>query len=242
MAQKYTTQFNLSHIHSFFSFQLTVIGRKMAAFPLDPRLSKCILASLDLKCSEEILTIVALLSVESIVYNPSDKREEARSIRRKFLSPEGDQITLLKIFRAHRHAKGSHEWCQEHFVNFRAMRTVLQIRKQLRDLCIKHNIPIISCGKDFTPVRRALAAGMFTNSAELQRDGAFFTIGQRQIVEIHPSSALFHTKPSYVIFNELVKTSKCYMRNICVVDPQWLVEACPRYFKQHKIQLKAVSS
>jgi hypothetical protein len=34
----------------------------------------------------------------------------------------------------------------------------------------------------------------------------------RQLVQIHPSSVLFNSKPSCVLFNELVKTSKTYMR------------------------------
>lgn len=37
---------------------LTKLGRKMAEFPLDPPVSKMLIASVDLGCSEEILTIV----------------------------------------------------------------------------------------------------------------------------------------------------------------------------------------
>ena len=37
---------------------LTRLGRKMAEFPLDPPVSKTLIASVDLGCSEEILTII----------------------------------------------------------------------------------------------------------------------------------------------------------------------------------------
>ena len=37
---------------------LTRLGRKMAEFPLDPPLGKMLIASVDLGCSEEILTII----------------------------------------------------------------------------------------------------------------------------------------------------------------------------------------
>ena len=43
--------------------ELTKLGRRMAEFPLDPMLSKTILASETYKCSAEILTIVSMLSV-----------------------------------------------------------------------------------------------------------------------------------------------------------------------------------
>jgi ATP-dependent RNA helicase DHX8/PRP22 len=42
---------------------LTRIGRKMAEFPLEPQLSKMLIISSQLGCSDEILTIVAMLSV-----------------------------------------------------------------------------------------------------------------------------------------------------------------------------------
>ena len=42
----------------------------MAEFPLDPKLSKMLLTSIDLGCSEEVLTIVSMLSVQNIFYRP----------------------------------------------------------------------------------------------------------------------------------------------------------------------------
>ena len=42
---------------------LTRLGRKMAEFPLEPNLSKMLLTSVDLGCSDEIVTITAMLSV-----------------------------------------------------------------------------------------------------------------------------------------------------------------------------------
>ncbi len=55
--------------------------------------------------SEDILTIVSILSGESILLNPSAKRQEAIAARKKFVSSEGDHITCLKIFRAFNAAK-----------------------------------------------------------------------------------------------------------------------------------------
>lgn len=46
-----------------------------------------------------------MLSGESIYVNPSGKKEIAASVRRKFLSVEGDHVTMLKIFRAFRGSK-----------------------------------------------------------------------------------------------------------------------------------------
>ncbi|XP_063098235.1 ATP-dependent RNA helicase DHX33 isoform X2 [Cavia porcellus] len=86
---------------------LTPIGRKMAAFPLEPKFAKTILLSPKFHCTEEILTIVSLLSVDSVLYNPPARREEVQNVRKKFISSEGDHITLLNIYRTFRNTGGN---------------------------------------------------------------------------------------------------------------------------------------
>ena len=52
---------------------LTKLGRLMAEFPLEPQLAKMMLTSVDLGCSEEIITIVSMLSVQNVFYRPREK-------------------------------------------------------------------------------------------------------------------------------------------------------------------------
>ncbi|KAJ6823114.1 pre-mRNA-splicing factor ATP-dependent RNA helicase DEAH10 [Iris pallida] len=68
------------------------VGLQMARLPLDPLYSKALIMASDFKCLEEMLIIVAMLSVESIFYFPREKLEEARASRKSFLSSEGDPI------------------------------------------------------------------------------------------------------------------------------------------------------
>ncbi|XP_063809748.1 ATP-dependent RNA helicase DHX33 isoform X1 [Pseudophryne corroboree] len=211
---------------------LTSLGRKMAAFPLEPKFSKTILLSPKFHCTEEILTIVALLSVDSILHNPPAKRDEVQAARKKFISSEGDHFTLLNVFRAFKNLGKNKEWCRENFVNGRNMMLVSEVRSQLRDICIKMSMPIESSRTDTRNIRQCLAHGLFMNAAELQPDGTYTTVETHQPVAIHPSSVLFHCKPACVVYNELLHTSKCYMRDLCVVDADWLFEAAPEYFRR----------
>lgn len=211
---------------------LTSLGRKMAAFPLDPRFSKTILLSPKFHCTEEILTIVSLLSVDNVLHNPPSRRDDVQAVRKKFISSEGDHITLLNIYRAFKTLGKNKEWCRENFVNGRNMMLVSEVRSQLRDICIKLSMPIESSRTDTGNIRQCLAHGLFMNTAELQPDGTYATIDTHQPVAIHPSSVLFHCKPACVVYNELLHTSKCYMRDICLVDADWLFEAAPDYFRR----------
>lgn len=218
-------------VHENALCELTPLGKRMSVFPLEPKLSKVIVISDEHQCTEEIISLIAMLSVENILYTPMSKQEEALKVRKKFFSSEGDFALLLNIYRAFKQNKGCKSWCFENFVNHRNMCVVMDIRKQLKDLCSKAKIASTS-HRDHAAVRKCAAAGLFMNAAELHPDGSYRTIDSNQTVYIHPSSCLFHSKPAYVVFKELIQTSKCYMRDICVVDIDWLLTCAPEYFRK----------
>ena len=56
--------------------KLTELGRKMAGFPLDPKLTASILAGAELGCGEEILSIICLLSGENVFNQPVNKERQ----------------------------------------------------------------------------------------------------------------------------------------------------------------------
>jgi ATP-dependent RNA helicase DHX8/PRP22 len=55
---------------------------------------------------------------------------------------------------------------------------------------------------------------------------------ENQPVFIHPSSALFNKNPEWVLYHELVLTTKEYMRNVIAIDAKWLVELAPNFYKR----------
>ncbi len=85
-------------------YELTSIGKKMSQFPLDPKLSRCILAAVKLNCVEDILKIVSILSVDTIFHQSGDtsssKKDLAEAIKQKFVSADGDHFTLLNVYKA----------------------------------------------------------------------------------------------------------------------------------------------
>lgn len=110
---------------------LTRLGRKMADFPMEPPLAKMLIASVDLKCSEEILSIVAMLSVQNVFYRPKEKQAQADSKKAKFHQPEGDHLTLLTVYNGWKGSKFSNPWCYENYIQARSMRRAQDVRKQL---------------------------------------------------------------------------------------------------------------
>jgi ATP-dependent RNA helicase DHX8/PRP22 len=87
---------------------------KKNTVPMDPELSKMLIASVDLGCSEEVLTIVAMISgATNVFYRPKDKQAQADAKKAKFHQPEGDHLTLLAVYEGWKNSKFSNPWCHE---------------------------------------------------------------------------------------------------------------------------------
>lgn len=211
---------------------LTRLGRKMAEFPLEPSLSKMLIVSAELGCSDEILTIVAMLSVENPFYRPKEKAAQADMKKAKFHQAEGDHLTLLAVYQAWAASKFSNPWCFENFIQSRSIRRAQDVRKQLVTIMDRYKMDIVSAGKNQKKVQKCVVAGFFTNAAKKDPQEGYKTMVEGQPVYIHPSSALFNKNPEWVIYHELVLTTKEYMRNVLTIEPKWLIELAPKFFKQ----------
>ncbi|KAF2596943.1 hypothetical protein F2Q68_00007899 [Brassica cretica] len=209
-------------------------GDQMARLPLDPVYSRALILANQSNCLEEMLITVAMLSVESIFYDPPrEKREEARTSRNHFASVEGDHLTYLGVYRESNEfleAENSEEaevdqilrkWCKDNFVNSRSLKHARDIYRKIRGNVEQMGFNVSSCGNDMLEYRRCLAASFFLKAAQRQMDGTYRALESGEIVHIHPTSVLFRSKPECVIFNELMQTSKKYIKNLTRIDPVW---------------------
>ncbi|KAF7326698.1 Pre-mRNA-splicing factor ATP-dependent RNA helicase-like protein cdc28 [Mycena venus] len=207
--------------------ELTELGHRMAEFPVNPELSKAIISSEKYSCTEEVLTIVSMLSESgSLFYRPKDKKVHAEQARKSFYHPAGDHFTLLNLWNRWSESNFSQQFCYEQFVHFKSLNRARAMRDQLIRLC------------DIIPVQKAIAAGYFYNTATLQGDGEYRTIKTGHGVYIDPSSSLSQHLPPVktMLYHELVVTSKSYMRQVMEINPAWLLEVAPQYFKPEDVE------
>ncbi|NXP41866.1 DHX8 helicase, partial [Leiothrix lutea] len=210
---------------------LTRLGRRMAEFPLEPMLCKMLIMSVHLGCSEEMLTIVSMLSVQNVFYRPKDKQALADQKKAKFHQTEGDHLTLLAVYNSWKNNKFSNPWCYENFIQARSLRRAQDIRKQMLGIMDRHKMDVVSCGKATVQIQKAICSGFFQNAAKKDPREGYRTLIDQQVVYIHPSSALFNRQPEWVVYHELVLTTKEYMREVTNINPRWLVEFAPAFFK-----------
>ena len=220
--------------------ELTTLGRKMAEFPMDPMMSKALISSERLECTEEIMTICAMLNINNtIFYTPKDKRVHAENARLNFArGGGGDHIALLNVYNQWVESNYSTQWTYENFVVERSLKTARDIREQLEGLCDRVEIEKKSKLGDPDTIRKAITAGFFYNTAKFDTSGYYKTVKHAHTVYIHPGSSLSKLEelPRWVIYHELAFTSKEYMRQVIPIKSEWLAEVAPHYYRSKEIE------
>lgn len=230
--------------------ELTRLGRRMAEFPVDPMLSKAIIGSEVFKCTAEVLIIISMLQESgSLLFRPKDKRMHADKAHKNFVKPGGDHFTLLNIFQQWADSGYSQQFCVENFVQYKSLTRVRDIHDQLASLCDRVEVIIESSPNETVPIQKALTAGYFYNTARLDKGGGYRTTKNNHTVYIHPSSCLLGMQPPprFILYYELVLTSKEYMRQCMPIEGSWLSErkwlgkawlttVAPQYFKPNEVQ------
>lgn len=120
---------------------LTPIGRTMARFPLDPRLSRIIIEARRRKVLNEVLIIVSALNVQDARKRPFGEEEAADRAHQLFADPRSDFLSLLNIWRAfHREVESGlsrtkqKDWCRRHYLSYRIMREWINVYEELLDI------------------------------------------------------------------------------------------------------------
>ncbi|XP_019065493.1 probable ATP-dependent RNA helicase DHX35 isoform X2 [Fukomys damarensis] len=209
------------------------LGMRIAEFPLNPMFAKMLLESGNFGCSQEILSIAAMMQIQNIFVIPSNQKSQAIRMHRKFAVEEGDHLTMLNVYEAFiKHNKNS-QWCQEHFLNYKGLVRAATVREQLKKLLVKFQVPKKSSEGDPDPVLRCIVSGFFANAARFHSTGAYRTIRDDHELHIHPASVLYTEKPPrWVIYNEVIQTSKYYMRDVTAIESAWLLELAPHFYQQ----------
>ena len=87
-----------------------------------------------------------MLQVETIFTKPSSGQNsiKARVEKRKF-EVEGDLITYLNVFSGFMNSNMDQGFCHKHFINYKSMKRVVEVRRRLEKMLVNYGIPLVSC-------------------------------------------------------------------------------------------------
>ncbi|KAG8986429.1 hypothetical protein FRB90_004001 [Tulasnella sp. 427] len=151
--------------------RLTLVGEKVAEWPVEVNIARALFSSKEYKCSEEMLTIAAMVSVQDAFVIPDGGGAGALAEleRRKFTAEEGDHLTLLNAYNAFIRYGSSSSWCRQHALNFRALSRAVSIRSQLKKYMQRFGLtPLQSCEGDAKRLRKCLVSGFWKNAASIR--------------------------------------------------------------------------
>ncbi|XP_036196050.1 probable ATP-dependent RNA helicase DHX40 isoform X3 [Myotis myotis] len=231
---------------------VTRLGLSMVEFPLPPHLTCAVIKAASLDCEDLLLPIAAMLSVENVFIRPVDPeyQKEAEQRHRELAAKAGgfnDFATLAVIFEQCKSSGAPASWCQKHWIHWRCLFSAFRVEAQLRDLIRKlkqqSDFPRETFeGPKHEVLRRCLCAGYFKNVARRSVGRTFCTMdGRGSPVHIHPSSALHEqeTKLEWIIFHEVLVTTKVYARIVCPIRYEWVRDLLP---KLHEFNAQDLSS
>ncbi|KAH9950532.1 P-loop containing nucleoside triphosphate hydrolase protein [Amylocystis lapponica] len=159
-----------------------------------------------------------------------------------------DVFKTLSVVGAYEYAGGGHTFCDEHFVRPKAMEEIHKLRAQISNI-VQVNFPDLETAfaANLRPpsnlqlkVLRQLIAAGFIDQVAVRKDivqdaaasgekyttskgVAYRALGISEDVFIHPSSVLANRPPpDYLVYLEVVQTSRVYIKGLTIVNTTWL--------------------
>lgn len=211
--------------------RITALGRRMARFPVAPRLARILLEAGKLNTMRDALIIVAALASEDPRMRPPDKQEEADKAYAGFKAEKSDFAGILQLWRWYHDSQtgksrsAMRRLCISHFLSFRRMEEWIDLHEQLESDLRRQKIRTDTAQQGDEALHRALLSGMLDQIGMRDPEKNDYRGARGLRFQIHPGSGLFSKQPAWVVAAELVDTVRLYARRVAGIQPEWLEKA-----------------
>ncbi|ETS75253.1 hypothetical protein PFICI_13737 [Pestalotiopsis fici W106-1] len=187
------------------TMKITDRGRSASRLPIDAMWLYAIMEGHDnWSCGAEMCAIAAICSTQRPVFlRPSAHRYASDELRRQWVHPLSDHITLLNVLHAYVDVRTKAEtvsdrqtWCFANFLSYEALEEAFETRDQICTMIQRDvvrgwisKIPFRH-PNDYDNIRRCLARGLFLQSAFRHEEDVYRTFHDNQDALLHYHSAL----------------------------------------------------
>ncbi len=221
------------------TFRLSPVGIEMARLPVDPRVSRMLLAARSEDCVAAVAVIASFLSIADPRERPFDKLDQASAAHAIFQHPESDFLGMVNLWNRFQHLLGQNpsqssirKFCRESFLSRRRMFEWRDTFSQILGILIedppgggpnkiKKAIPLNQDMSD--RIHRCILAGYLSNIA-VKKEKNIYTAAKNRDVMLHPGSALFNHGPGWIVAAEIAQTSRVFARHAAGISIDWLEE------------------
>jgi ATP-dependent helicase HrpA len=208
--------------------RLTPIGVQMAKWPVDVKLARMLIAANRHHCLREMMIITSFLSIQDPRERPADAREVADRAHAEFQDKQSEFISILKLWDAYRIAHEDltqsklRDWCEKHFLAFMRMREWRELHRQLLISAEELGWQQSDLAAEYSPLHRALLAGLPGNIGHKTEKGIFDAPRQRKF-NIFPGSVLAKASPAWILAANILDTQKVWGLTLAKIEPEWVI-------------------
>jgi ATP-dependent helicase HrpA len=208
---------------------LTALGRKLAQFPVDPRLARMVLAADRNGCAREVMVIAAALSIQDPRERPVDKKEQATQAHARFVDKTSDFVSYVNLWEYLREKQTElsgnrfRKLCKAEYLNYLRVREWQDIYSQLRQVTKTMGVTLNEPGEiDSVRVHQSLISGLLSHIGLRDPRKQDYLGARGARFSVFPGSALFKKPPQWVMAAELVETSRLWGRIVARIEPDWV--------------------
>ena len=210
------------------SRQPTPLGRRLARWPLDVRLSRMVEEGARQGCLEDLLVLAAVLSIQDPRERPLEAQAAADQAHRRFSDPKSDFAGFLQLWqhlRKQRKANSGNQFrklCRREFLNWQRVLEWFDLYQQLRDQAREDGLRLSGHHGDYAEVHKSLLSGLLSQCGRRNPEDPGYTGMRSRHFHIFPGSGLFGSSPPWLMSAEIVETTRAYARTNAAIQPEWL--------------------
>jgi ATP-dependent RNA helicase HrpA len=208
--------------------RLTTLGRRLSGLPVDPRYARMVLEADRLGCADEVIVIVAALSIQDPRERPAEKRQQADQQHARFADETSDFLAYLNLWRylreQQRELSGNQfrKRCHAEFLHYLRVREWQDLAGQVRAAAREVGVKLNQTEADPEQVHVALLSGLLSHIGMRDTKTRDYQGARNARFAIFPGSGLARKQPSWVMAAELVETSRLWGRDVARIQPEWV--------------------
>ena len=231
--------------------RLNQTGQLMARIPIDPPISRILIAARENNCLREIQIIAPALAIQDPRVRPAEQEAKADNAHKKFAHEHSDFLSLLNIWDLfHTVQKKGLSWgrlkkfCKTHYLSFQRMREWIDLHEQLSSILAREK-GFIANEKpaSYPAVHKSLCTGFLRNiGLKKEKEKKLYQGAGGKEFMIFPGSHQFHSSGKWIIGATFLETNRLYALTVANVEVNWLIETadhlCRRSWSNPRWQKK----
>ena len=209
---------------------LTQVGRTMAQFNVDPRLSRILIEAEKRNALDEVSIIVALLASQDPRLRPLNRQQAADLAHREFNDRQSDFLSLLNLWqkieeqRSEGNNRSLRKFLEERFISYSRVREWQSLRQQILGIATSLGMGRNKEPASYQSIHTSLLAGSLHLIGNYDQNGEYKGMNNLKF-RLLPGSNQQKRKTKWVLAGEIVETSRVFARMVAKIQPRWIEEA-----------------